>query len=340
MPESFFSLGEEKRRTELEKAEFALDRPKQILEKDVWVVWTLQTLFEAPFAGRLVFKGGTSLSKAHRVINRFSEDVDVTVDIRAVIPELTEKAGGALPPNRSQAEKWTGEVRARLPAWTAGTAAPFIQKRLAAAGMKASVRVPEDEEGVLLIGYEKMFGAGEYITPYVKLEFGARSTGEPHSLHDVTCDAASVIDGVEFPRARPRVMKAERTFWEKAAAAHVYCMKGAFRGRSGYARHWHDLMRLDDAGAAARAFEDSALAEAVAAHKTLFFAEKGADGAMIDYHAAVSGGLRLAPEGRALDGLREDYAAMTESGMFFEDPGTFDALMARCAALESRANRR
>ncbi|MFU8899373.1 MAG: nucleotidyl transferase AbiEii/AbiGii toxin family protein [Roseinatronobacter sp.] len=55
------------------------------------------------------------------------------------------------------------------------------------------------------------------------LEFGARTTGEPATARDIVCDSAAAIEGVEFPVARPRVMHAERTFWEKATAIHVFC---------------------------------------------------------------------------------------------------------------------
>ncbi len=64
-----------------------------LLEKDVWVVATLGVLFEAPFAEHLTFKGGTSLSKVWRAIRRFSEDVDITCDIRAFAPDLVGGAG-------------------------------------------------------------------------------------------------------------------------------------------------------------------------------------------------------------------------------------------------------
>ncbi|TIU22416.1 MAG: nucleotidyl transferase AbiEii/AbiGii toxin family protein [Mesorhizobium sp.] len=48
-----------------------------IIEKDFWVCWTLKRLFELQKGGALtlVFKGGTSLSKAYGAIRRFSEDI-------------------------------------------------------------------------------------------------------------------------------------------------------------------------------------------------------------------------------------------------------------------------
>jgi predicted nucleotidyltransferase component of viral defense system len=83
MAEVFLGLSLTDRREVLEAAiGRGLDRSPALLEKDVWVVWALRTLFAAPFGDGLVFKGGTSLSKAYDIIRRFSEDVDLTYDIR------------------------------------------------------------------------------------------------------------------------------------------------------------------------------------------------------------------------------------------------------------------
>jgi Nucleotidyl transferase AbiEii toxin, Type IV TA system len=60
--------------------------------------------------------------------------------------------------------------------------------------------------------------------------------------------------------ATPQVMRAERTFWEKATAIHVFCEQGEFRGGERFARDWHDLTRLDAAGFTDAAIADHALA--------------------------------------------------------------------------------
>ena len=53
----------------------------QIIEKDFWVCWTLKRLFELPtLAPNLIFNGGTSLSKVYRIIERFSEDIDISIN--------------------------------------------------------------------------------------------------------------------------------------------------------------------------------------------------------------------------------------------------------------------
>ena len=132
-------------------------------------------------------------------------------------------------------------------------------------------------------------------------------------------------------------MLAERTFWEKATAIHVFCRQERRRGER-LSRHWHDLARLDEAGVAGRALADRALALSVARHKAMFFSENDATGTRIDYEAAVSGDLQLVPAGAALAVLTDDYARMLADGMLLDNAEPFDALMERCAAIEARAN--
>ena len=79
MAERYLDLSNRDRREVLEFAAGASGRPVYLLEKDIWGVWAIQTLFGAPIGAPLVFKGGTSLSKAYRAIGRFSEDVDLTL---------------------------------------------------------------------------------------------------------------------------------------------------------------------------------------------------------------------------------------------------------------------
>jgi len=53
--------------------------PEIFIEKDYWVTVALHAIFHSPIAGEAVFKGGTALSKCHKLIQRFSEDVDMVV---------------------------------------------------------------------------------------------------------------------------------------------------------------------------------------------------------------------------------------------------------------------
>ena len=146
------------------------------------------------------------------------------------------------------------------------------------------------------------------------------------------------LQGIEFPTATPQVMRAERTFWEKATAIHVFCAQGEFRGGERYARHWHDVTRLDAAGFADAAIADIGLARAVADHKSVFFAEKNTRGGIIDYHSAVSGSLQLVPDDGALAKLETDYQHMVNDGLFLDDVELFETLLERCRAIQGKAN--
>ncbi len=306
-----------------------------LLEKDIWVVATLRVLFDSPFAEHLIFKGGTSLSKAWGAIRRFSEDVDVTYDIRAIAPDFV--SGGddeALPPTRSQEKRWTQAIRPRLAEWVRDEACPIVQEGLARAGFAARFRVDDYR---LHVEYEPLFKEIGFVRPDVLVEFGARSTGEPHAKRPVACDAAPLLPDLTFPEATPTVMLAERTFWEKATSMHVFCHRERGRGDR-LSRHWHDVARLDEAGIVDRALADRELAFSVARHKGIFFVEKDVRGERIDYLAAVSGNLQLAPTGAARATLEEDYAKTRAGGLFLDEEEPFEQLMERCASIQSRAN--
>lgn len=331
----FFELSAGERLEALVQAANASGRPPHLLEKDVWVVWSLRHLFAAPYAPHIVFKGGTSLSKAYGVIQRFSEDVDLTYDIRAIAADLIGDAGTPLPASKSQEKKWSKEIRTRLADWVAAEVGPRLHHDLEEQGLPATVRVEGDK---VFIDYAALTSGTGYVPSAVMLEFGARSTGEPSESRLVRCDAATHLSGVEFPEVTPQVMRAERTFWEKATAVHVFCAQGAFRGGERFARHWHDVTRLDAAGFADAAIADKALAKAVADHKSVFFAEKSPEGPLIDYHVATSGGLRLVPDDDALVKLADDYRHMVDDGLFLDEVESFDALLHQCRAIQEKAN--
>ncbi len=306
-----------------------------LLEKDIWVVTAIRALFDAPFAEHLTFKGGTSLSKAWHAIHRFSEDVDVTYDIRAFASDLTADTGGEpLPPTRSQQKRWTRTIRSRLNDWVRDQAGPYMRQALAVDEIPATVRV---EDYRLYIDYEPLFDATRLVQPEVIIEFGARSTGEPRKNVPVVCDAAEYLPKIIFPEACPAAMVPERTFWEKATAAHVFCLKKRLRGER-QSRHWYDLVRLDEAGIIANAIADRKLALSVALHQSVFFFENDANGNKVDYEAAVSGHLQLVPVGQAYRTLEEDYARTQKDGFFLGQSEPFEELMERCAAIQARIN--
>lgn len=334
--ESWFGLSREDQAEALEVAAGRSGRPAHLLEKDIWVVWALSAIYGSPLAGTLTFKGGTSLSKVYKIIDRFSEDIDLTYDIRELVPDLL-RDGNPIPASSSQEKKITSAVRSHLPEWIKGTVQPILETALAASGLQAMLSLAGDNNDKLIIAYPAVRTGTGYATPTIQLEFGARATGEPNQTHPVSCDMAPLIESLEFPTAQPLVMAAERTFWEKATAAHVYCLQGRLRGAR-YSRHWYDLAAMAKTEHFDKAIANHQLAHQVAEHKSKFFAEKDVAGNWIDYARAASGELQLIPEGASLEALDKDYAAMLDDGLLALDQPEFSELLAKCRAIQDSVN--
>ncbi len=340
MPEPYFQLALGDRREALEVAAQELGRPAAIIEKDIYVVWALSALERATYADHLVFKGGTSLSKAHALIDRFSEDVDLTYDLRAFAPDLI--ATGTVegwPRSRSQADRWSTALLGRLGTWISTTCAEHVRSTAKHDGVAMRVDAfvdPKRHRHDLFLLYESAaVERVEYVSPAVRLEFGARGTGEPNQRCTIRTDASTTraLSAVTFPQASFATLAAERTLWEKATAAHAFCLQASFRGAHGFARHWYDLARMHDSSMATAAIRNRRLAHEVARWKSLFFRERG-----VDYVLAVTGDLRIVPDGGALDALRDDYERMRGAGLTPSTAPTFEAVLAECAALEVAAN--
>jgi len=310
----------------------------QSVEKDLWVCWALRELFTLPGIGEhLTFKGGTSLSKAWQLINRFSEDIDLIVDKSAL------GFGGDAAPEKAPSKK---QRKARLEAlmdacrqWVQGTLQPAFAVRIAAVlgdtGWRLEVD-PEMPDGqCLLLHYPSAFeNEAGYIKAIVKIELGARSDDWPHLDRPIQPYLAE-----RFPQIMPegpfpvRVLAAERTFWEKACLLHEETFRPADKPRKlRMARHYYDLWCLLRAGVGERALADNALFQRVAEHRGIFFRY-----AWVDYTTHRPGTFRLSPPAVQLANWRSDYQAML-GPMFFGDAPDFDEIMRAVSEFEKTFN--
>jgi len=128
------------------------------------------------------------------------------------------------------------------------------------------------------------------------------------------------------------VLKAERTFWEKATILH----EEAHRPPDDplplrYSRHYYDLAQIAGSPVRDAALGDLALLERVAQHKTLFFRRSWSR-----YDTAVPGTFRLMPQEKRIGSLERDYGLMRE--MMFEEPPGFDMILAALDELETTIN--
>jgi predicted nucleotidyltransferase component of viral defense system len=267
------------------------------VEKDLWVCWTLRALFRLPSSrSRLTFKGGTSLSKGWKLIERFSEDIDVVIDREWL------GFGGADAPEGAASNKQRAKrlellmlsCQRRIQDVLRPSLEQEIQRLLPSSGQWRLEPDADDPDGqTLLFYYPAAMGETAYVRPVVKIEFGARSDTEPSATPEVVPYLADVFaDEVGDARFSVRAVAPERTFWEKAALLHEETYReGAAAPKARLARHYYDLWCLITRGVADRAVADTGLFERVAAHRTVFFRRSR------DAQASFRpGSLRLVPD--------------------------------------------
>lgn len=339
MAEHFLRLPPEDRAEILAAAEQQLGRSAQILEKDVWVCWTLKQLFEMPGAHPMAFKGGTSLSKAWGAISRFSEDVDVTFDHATLAPGLDPFEEDL---SKTQQKKRSELLRKAMDAHVESVLKPHFDAALRTdLGEDAAETAVGGNKGsrFLRIPYPTALeSAAPYVAPHVMLEPGCRNATTPASTFTITPDVANLEFGsaLDFPTAEVAVLSGARTYWEKVTLIHAACANPAKRiAVERTARHWYDLAALAEHEVGAAALDDLALLGDVIRVKELLFPVP-----KVCYADCASGKLLLIPEGEHLEALRADYEGMVEARMFWEDPPSFDDLVGSLSELQQEINAR
>jgi len=309
-----------------------------IIEKDFWVCWTLKRLFALDdLGGHLIFKGGTSLSKIYRVIERFSEDIDLSIrrDYLGFAGDTDPEASIS----RSQQKRRVESLREACRRATQEIYCPALRQEigqiLGPGGW--ALDIDSGDPNVLLFAYPGALPSTApglaCIRPVVKLEMGAGSDPYPIGSHLITPYAAE-----EFPQAFAEpscavtVLEAERTFWEKATLLHAYYHLPPDRPTpERLSRHYYDLMQLSQSAIGAQALANLPLLERVVAHKSIYFASNWAH-----FDTATPGTFHILPEPGRIEDLKRDYAGMRE--MFFREAPAFEEIMAALQKLERALN--
>lgn len=334
MPETFLRLPLSEQAEILNGLAPELGRAANVLEKDVWVCWVLQQLFQMPGRLTMAFKGGTSLSKVFDAISRFSEDVDVTLDYREFHSEINPFDAQT---SRRQIGKLSDSLKAYVRDHAHGVAAPHFAEQLRAQIESEHARVEINDNGEeLRIHYPSALNQGSgYVSNSVLVEFGGRNITEPNAEHQIQPYIADRLPNLTFPSAMVTVLSPTRTFWEKATLIHVECHRRDLRAdASRQSRHWYDLAQLADNEIGRDALKDRELLSAVVTHKKAFFHVGHAN-----YDACLTGQLRLFPDETLLEAVRADLQAMIDAGMFYGERPSFDSIIARLRALEDDINR-
>ncbi|WP_164104432.1 nucleotidyl transferase AbiEii/AbiGii toxin family protein [Candidatus Laterigemmans baculatus] len=306
-----------------------------ILEKDFWVCWMLGILFESPFASDIVFKGGTSLSKVFGVIDRFSEDIDLSLS-----PEFLELPEIGTPPSRNKANEWMEKAEAACAAAVRDRLQPTLEESVTEVlGESTSAWLEFQIDSisnspVLLFHYPTTQPAGfAYLRRSVKLEFGSLTDQRPTGRHSVKPWLAEIFP-VAFPDWECEVvaLEIERTFWEKATILHAEHFRPAEKSTSErFSRHYADTAALASHASGLSAIEQAEARERVVRWKSQFFGS-----AWARYDLAVPGSFQLLPSQDRIRELERDYEAMKD--MYLTEPSSFTDVSATLQHLADRIN--
>jgi hypothetical protein len=320
---------------------------EQNIEKDFWVCWTLDALFNELEAGspRLLFKGGTSLSKGYGLIERFSEDIDITVfreDIGqpAAVKELEALSG----------KKRTARLEAIKAACQEYIHGPMLEQlsallrqtlqtaNLNADRARAEADPDDPDRQSLLLWYPTATAEGNaYIRRAIKIESGAKSALDPHAPVVVKPYIADDVAKLDLAVGNVTTVDPSRTFWDKVVILHGlrrwWDLRGELKGGGQrVSRHYYDVYRLLASETGRKATKDAEMAEDCVRHARMFFNRPD-----LDLASAIPGNFTLTPHDGMLADLRRDYEAM--SGMVFGPIPSVDQVVAAIVELEQRINR-
>ena len=282
------------------------------------------------------FKGGTSLSKVYRLIDRFSEDIDLSIE--------RDFFGFGTPnnPENAPSKKKQNHIIENLSqACTSYVQNELLNELKNAMSVKLGTNNgwhlfadPDDPDSqTLLFEYQSKKSNTDYIRPIVKIEIGARSEHWPvsnHLIYSYTKEALK--EKIHEPETKIRVLNAERTFWEKATILHQYVhLPEDKRLPPRISRHFYDFFRLLNSPIKKKALEESALLERVANHKGIYFASGWAN-----YGTARKGTLKLVPPPRIVKELQKDYGLM--ASMFFREIPAWELILKTIEQFEEEFN--
>jgi hypothetical protein len=333
-PETFLQLPLTEQRQLLLIHAATLNKPPAIIEKDLMVCLSLKCLFEMPDRYPMAFKGGTSLSKVYKVIDRFSEDIDVSVH-HGSLGAADLPANASIQKRKDRSE----ELDLLLRDYSKNEIFPYLTDRIRReCPNRIEVKVEKGGEELHLVYISALDNSDlfSYIKPAVKIELGGRNVTEPSEKHLIIPDIKAAF-GNDFllPEANVDVLSLGRTFWEKVTLVHAECNRLTLKPKiDRISRHWSDLARLSKHATISAMILDRALLKSVVEQKSASFPSSSAN-----YDDCLSGTTKLIPGGILKAALEEDYKQMVGSGMFHGDALSFDEIMLYVSELEKAVNK-
>ncbi|GGI27384.1 MULTISPECIES: nucleotidyl transferase AbiEii/AbiGii toxin family protein [Bradyrhizobium] len=299
-----------------------LSCPPENIEKDFWVCWILDALYnKAGIEQRLLFKGGTSLSKAFDLIQRFSEDIDITVFRDDLPGENFPSDDDLRAMGSNERKRKLDEIKERCSSFINGefqnALTNFAAGELEGLTFKIEPDPDDPDAQSLLFHYPSAFADSDerYVRRVVKIESGAKSALDPHETKTISPYSATDTDGLDLTVPNVLTIKPERTFWDKIiilhGQRHWFQNRGElYKDGQRLSRHYYDIFRLLTSEHGEAALKDLELAESCVRHARLYFNRKP-----LDLDQATPGTFGIVPVDGMLEPLKADYQKM--AGMIF-----------------------
>jgi predicted nucleotidyltransferase component of viral defense system len=295
------------------------------IEKDWWVTMVLRALFETRCADQLVFKGGTSLSKCWKLIERFSEDIDVAInrDFFGITNILSKNQREKL--RKASSKYIQNELITELTQkiYEADISDFIIELE--------QVETSDKDPRVMYVNYSSLFPENQYLKNWVKIEISCRSLREPFAPIKIRSIIADNYLNESFADNYfvVNTVSPKRTFLEKVFLLHEALQKGRIHANR-MTRHLYDLHKLMDTKFAEEALDDLKLYKTIVEHRSIMTRERG-----VDYSTHRPSQINFIPENEVVDLWKDDYNNMRED-FIYEQPISFDALIRRMNDLLER----
>lgn len=331
----FLHATDDQRRFLIDQMKAFYDLPVESIEKDLWVTQVLHALFSLPVSDKLIFKGGTSLSKAWGLIDRFSEDIDLAID-----PVFLGAPVGD--PTKKQIKK----LRKASSLYVADELAGMLRVRFAEMGLGEWLTVDAQPDGEgdntypeprqLYVKYKSIYeGRSGYLRSDIVLEVSARSLLEPVAVADIHSLLSEHMPIEDIAPVPVVTAVAGKTMVEKMFLLHeLFSIPGYGMRAERKSRHLYDLYRMMGHDFAEVAIRDDALWESIRHHREIYTSVLG-----MDYAPDVRDRLVLVPREDIMDIWRHDYEHMCDAMIYGVKP-TWDELIRAMHQLQERVRDR
>ena len=329
----FLTLTEAQRRTVFEQTAIKIKLPVASIEKDFWVTEILNILFSLPYADKMVFKGGTSLSKIWGVIRRFSEDIDIAIDrsMFGIEGDVTKKQLKKL---RKASSIFVRDTFANdLIATTEQTGLSDFVTIKADPDGEGDATYPEPRQIHIIYKSVLPSGTNPYLRDEVLLEVGARSLFEPTAKAKIESFVTAAYPHLTSNDKEIQVVTAvaEKTFLEKAFLLHELFTTEGCRNANRKSRHLYDLYKMLEAGIADMAIPNNELWETIRHHREVFTSIRD-----VDYTPDVRKRIALTPPESVIEDWRNDYDTMVANMIYEDKVPTFSDILAGATKIESK----